>query len=43
MRWISNYDKGKLLIIESDNIELENPEDLSGIIENINASLNGLF
>ncbi|MBR4837475.1 MAG: deoxynucleoside kinase [Bacteroidales bacterium] len=41
--WISNYDKGKLLIIESDNIELENPEDLSGIIENINASLNGLF
>ncbi|MBQ6084724.1 MAG: deoxynucleoside kinase [Bacteroidales bacterium] len=41
--WISNYDKGKLLIIESDNIELENPEDLSGIIENINGSLNGLF
>jgi len=41
--WISNYNKGKLLIIESDNIELENPEDLSGIIDNINASLNGLF
>lgn len=41
--WISTYNKGKLLIIESDNIELENPEDLSVIIDNINASLNGLF
>jgi len=41
--WISTYNKGKLLIIESDNIELENPEDLSTIIDNINASLNGLF
>ena len=41
--WISGYNKGKLLIIESDNIELENPEDLSGIIDRINASLNGLF
>jgi len=41
--WISSYNKGKLLIIESDNIELENPEDLSGIIDKINASLNGLF
>ncbi|MCQ2306282.1 MAG: deoxynucleoside kinase [Bacteroidales bacterium] len=41
--WISTYNKGKLLIIESDNIELENPEDLSTVIDNINASLNGLF
>lgn len=41
--WISNYDKGKLLIIESDDIELENPEDLSVVIDKINASLNGLF
>lgn len=41
--WISGYNNGKLLIIESDNIELENPEDLSIIIEKINASLNGLF
>lgn len=41
--WISTYDKGKLLIIESDNIEIENPDDLSNIIDNINASLNGLF
>ena len=41
--WISGYKEGKLLIIESDNLELENPEDLGGIIEKIEASLNGLF
>lgn len=41
--WISGYKGGKLLIIESDNLELENPEDLGGIIEKIEASLNGLF
>ena len=42
-KWISSYDKGKVLIIESDNIEFENPEDLSKVIDSINASLNGLF
>ena len=41
--WMSKYSKGKLLVIESDNIEIENPEDLGGIIDRINASLNGLF
>ncbi len=41
--WISGYSLGKLLIIESDNIELDNPDDLSHIIDNINSSLNGLF
>ena len=41
--WISNYKEGKLLIIESDNLELENPEDLGSIVEKIEASLNGLF
>ena len=41
--WIANYDKGKVLIIDSDNLEFENPEDLSKVIESINASLNGLF
>ena len=41
--WISTYNAGKLLIIESDNLELENPEDLATIIEKIEASLNGLF
>ena len=41
--WIANYNKGKLLVIESDNIDLEKPEDLSLVIDDINASLNGLF
>ncbi len=41
--WIANYNKGKLLIIESDDIDLENPEDLSVVIDKINGSLNGLF
>ena len=41
--WIANYNKGKRLIIESDNIDLEKPEDLSLVIDDINASLNGLF
>lgn len=41
--WISTYDKGKVLVIDSDDIEIENPDDLSKIIDNINASLNGLF
>lgn len=41
-KWISNYNLGKLLVIESDNIELENPEDLAKVIDRITASLNGL-
>ncbi|MBO4574426.1 MAG: deoxynucleoside kinase [Bacteroidales bacterium] len=41
--WISGYNKGKLLIIESDTIDLENPDDLSTVIDQINGSLNGLF
>ena len=41
--WISGYKEGKLLIIDMDSIELENPEDLGGIVEKIEASLNGLF
>ena len=41
--WISSYNKGKLLIIESDDIDLEKPEDLSVGIDQINGSLNGLF
>ena len=41
--WIKNYSAGKLMIIDTDNIELENPEDLSKVIEGIEASLNGLF
>ena len=41
--WISGYKEGKLLIIDSDNLELENPEDLGGIVDKIEAKLNGLF
>ena len=41
--WIKNYHDGKLLIIDTDNIELENPEDLSTVVDRIEASLNGLF
>lgn len=42
--WISNYDKGKLLIIDVDNIDfIENPKDLSEVITKIDANLHGLF
>ncbi|MDP5042820.1 MAG: deoxynucleoside kinase, partial [Crocinitomicaceae bacterium] len=42
--WITNYDKGKLLIIDVDYIDFVNkPEDLGTIINRIDAELNGLF
>ena len=42
--WIQTYTKGKLLIIDVDNINfVDNPEDLGIIINRINAELNGLF
>ena len=42
--WIQTYDKGKLLIIDVDNIDfVNNPEDLGNIINRINAEINGLF
>jgi deoxyadenosine/deoxycytidine kinase len=42
--WITNYNKGKLLIIDVDNIDfVNNPEDLGSIYNKINAELNGLF
>lgn len=41
--WIAKYTAGKLLIVDVDNIDLENPEDLAVVIERINASLHGLF
>lgn len=42
-KWIEGYNEGKLLIIDTDNIELENPEDLSTVVDRIEGSLNGLF
>jgi len=42
--WIQGYDKGRLLVIDVDNIDfVSNPEDLGDIINRINAELNGLF
>ncbi|TVZ22023.1 deoxyadenosine/deoxycytidine kinase [Dokdonia sp. Hel_I_63] len=42
--WIHGYKKGKLLIIDVDNINfVDNPEDLGDIINRIDAELNGLF
>lgn len=42
--WISNYDKGKLLIIDVDDIDfIENPKDLAEVITKIDANLHGLF
>jgi deoxyadenosine/deoxycytidine kinase len=42
--WISEYDKGKLLIIDVDNNSFHNEaEDLGQIINSIDAEINGLF
>jgi len=42
--WIHGYDKGKLLIIDVDNIDfVTNPEDLGLIINKIDAEIHGLF
>lgn len=42
--WIQSYDIGKLLIIDVNNIDFRNnPDDLGGIIEKINADIHGLF
>ncbi|PID69682.1 MAG: deoxynucleoside kinase [Flavobacteriales bacterium] len=42
--WISTYTKGKLLIIDVDNLDIvDNPEDLGSIIDKIDAQLHGLF
>jgi len=42
--WISTYTKGKLLIIDVDNLDIvENPEDLGSVIDRIDAQIHGLF
>lgn len=42
--WISTYTKGKLLIIDVDNLDfVDNQEDLGYIIDRIDAQINGLF
>jgi len=42
--WISTYDKGKLLIIDVEDINFkDSPEDLGKVIQSIDAELHGLF
>lgn len=42
--WISKYTKGKLLIIDIDNLNIvDKPEDLGSIIDRIDAQIHGLF
>jgi len=42
--WISTYNKGNLLIIDVDALDfVDNPEDLGGIINKIEAEIHGLF
>ncbi|AHJ96551.1 deoxynucleoside kinase [Hymenobacter swuensis] len=42
--WIQQYDHGKLLIVDVNNLDyVNNPEDLSVIIEKINSKLFGFF
>lgn len=42
--WVSKYNKGKILIIEIDDLNfVDNQEDLGYIIDRIDAQLHGLF
>jgi deoxyadenosine/deoxycytidine kinase len=42
--WVESYKLGKMLIIDADNYNFpESPEDLSVVIDKINADLHGLF
>ena len=42
--WVSTYDKGKLLVIDVDNLDfVHNKEDLGFIIEKVDAEMSGLF
>ncbi|MCK5823512.1 MAG: deoxynucleoside kinase, partial [Bacteroidales bacterium] len=42
--WISSYKLGKILIVDVDNRNfIDKPEDLSYIIDKIDAEIHGLF
>jgi deoxyadenosine/deoxycytidine kinase len=42
--WVKSYDLGKILVIDTDTINfIENPVDLSKVINKIDAELFGLF
>lgn len=43
-KWASTYNRGKLLVINVDNHDFtQSPEDLSAIIDKIDAQIHGLF
>ena len=42
--WISEYTSGKLLIIDTDDLDFsKNQEDLGFVVDKVNADLHGLF
>ena len=42
--WIQGYDKGRLLIIDVDELNfVDNKNDLSKIIEKVDSQINGIF
>jgi deoxyadenosine/deoxycytidine kinase len=42
--WIESYKLGKMLIVDVDNYNfIDKPEDLSVVIDKVNASVHGLF
>ena len=42
--WISEYKSGKLLIIDTDDLDFsKNQEDLGFVVDKVNAELHGLF
>ncbi|MEC8536377.1 MAG: deoxynucleoside kinase [Bacteroidota bacterium] len=42
--WIHGYDKGRLLIVNVDDLDfVEKAEDLGNVIDKIDAEINGLF
>jgi deoxyadenosine/deoxycytidine kinase len=42
--WVESYKLGKMLIVDADNYNFpDSPEDLSVVIDKINAELHGLF
>ena len=42
--WIDSYDKGKLLVVDIEELNFaDDPNDLGIVIDKINAEINGLF
>jgi len=41
--WMQGYVSGKVLIVNVDDLDFNSPEDLSIVIEKVNAEVHGLF